>query len=201
MLTKNDLRIMEFLIKNQEKKFSIREISRQVKIDYKLVHNSIQRLEEKKLIDYLEFGKTGLWEINLRNNIDDLVQVENIKAKKLLEKEIGIRVIIKDLKEKMNNPYYTLIIFGSYAKSKQHQQSDLDLIIIVPNHESIKEAEIAINSVAKIIPLKLHGFTFTMDDFKRMLIANEELNVAKETLNNHIILHGAEAYYKLLEGI
>ena len=88
-----------------------------------------------------------------------MVQVENIKAKKLLEKEIGIRVIIKDLKEKMNNPYYTLIIFGSYAKSKQHQQSDLDLIIIVPNHESIKEAEIAINTVAKIITILIRDET------------------------------------------
>ena len=37
------------------------------------------------------------------------------------------------------------------------------------------------------------------EDFKEMLTAKEELNVAKEVLNNHIILYGAESYYKLLE--
>ena len=199
MLTKNDIKIAEFFIKNSQGKFSIRGISRQVKIDYKLVHNSVKRLVEKKIINKKKYGKTDLCEINLKDAVDYLIQVETIKAKRFLEKNTGIKIIIKEIKEKIKIPYYTLILFGSYAKGKPHKESDLDLLVIVPSKEFIKEIEIAVNAVAGIKPVKIHSLIITPEDFKEMLTAKEELNVAKEVLNNHILLYGAESYYQLLE--
>ena len=198
MLTKNDIKIAEFLIKNPQEKFSIREISRQVKVDYKLVHNSIKRLVEKKIINKEKYGKTELLRINLKDAINDLIQVEDIKSKRFLERNTGIRMIIKEIREKIKIPYYTLILFGSYAKSQQHKRSDLDLLVIVPSKEFVKKAEIAINSVASIKPIKIHSLVIAPKDFEEMLTSKEELNVAKEVLNNHIILYGAESYYTLL---
>jgi len=199
MLTKNDIKIAEFFIRNTKKRFSIREVSRQVKIDYKLVHNSIKRLIAKKVINREKYGKTQLCSLNLKDAVDYLIQVENIKAEGFLGKNTGIKLIIKEIKEKIKVPYYTLILFGSYAKSSSHEKSDLDLLIIVPNKEFIKEAEIIIHSVASIKPIKIHSLVIQPEDFEEMLTAKEELNVANEILKNHIIFHGAEAYYKLLE--
>lgn len=199
MLTKNDIKITEFLVRNPQEKFSIREISRQVKIDYKLVHNSIERLVKNKIINKKKYGKTELCALNLKDAADYLIQVENIRAKRFLERNTGINIIIKDIKEKIKTPYYTLILFGSYAKEKQHKKSDLDLLIIVPSKEFIKEMETAINSVRAIKPIKIHSLVITSEDFKEMLASKERLNIAKEALNNHIIFYGAEAYYKLLE--
>jgi len=198
MLTKNDVKITGFLIRNQQKQFSIREISRKVKVDYKLGHNSIKRLIKNEIITKRKHGKIELCEINLRDNIDDLIQVENIKAKKFLERNTGIRIIIREIKGKIKTPYYSLILFGSYAKGQQHKQSDLDLLVIVPDKEFIKEVEIAINSTTSIKPIKTHLLVMTSKDFEEMLMSKEELNVAKEALNDHIIFYGAEAYYKSL---
>jgi predicted nucleotidyltransferase len=201
MLTQNDIKITEFLVRNPNGKFSIREISRQTKIDYKLVHNSVGRLVKKKIIDKKRYGRTQLCEINLREAISDLIQVESIKAKRFLEKNVGIKLITKNIKENIKNPYCTLLLFGSYAKDQQHYRSDLDLIIIVPGKMFIKEAETALSIVSRIKPIKIHSLVFTADEFKKMLTAKEELNAAKETLSNHILFYGAEAYYQLLKEI
>ncbi len=131
--------------------------------------------------------------------VDYLVQVENIKSQRFLKRDIGIKLIIREIEEKIKVPYYTLILFGSYAKGKQHESSDLDLLVIVPCREFIKEAEVAVNSVSAIRPIKIHSVVITPEDFQQMLASKEKLNVAKEALNNHIIFYGAEAYYRLLE--
>jgi len=199
MLTKNDLKITEFLIRNPQGKFSIREIARRIKIDYKLAHNSMKRLTEKKIIIKTKYGKTELSGINLKEAADDLIQVEKMRAKKFLEKHIGIKIIVKEVKEEIKNPYYTLILFGSYAKGKQHQKSDLDLLIIVPEQESINQTETTVHSVTSIKPIEIHTLIITAKDFQEMLSSKEKLNVAKEVLSNHIIFHGVEAYYKMVE--
>jgi len=199
MLTQNDIKVIEFFLKHTQDEFSIREISRQIKTDYKLAHNSIKRLINKKIIAKKRHGKTELCIINLKDAADYLIQVENIKSRRFLERNTGIKLTIREIKEKIKNPYYTFILFGSYAKEKQHKRSDLDLLVIVPGEEFIKEIEAAINSVSAIKPIKIHSLVVTSKDFMEMLTAKDGINIAKETLNNHIIFYGAEAYYNLLE--
>ena len=199
MLTQNDIKLIEFFLKHTQDEFSIREISRQIKTDYKLVHNSIKRLINKKIIAKKRHGKTELCAVNLKGAVDYLIQVENIKSRRFLERNTGIKLIIREIKEKIKTSYYTFILFGSYAKEKQHKRSDLDLLFIVPGEEFIKEIGAAINSVSAIKPIKIHSLVVTSKDFKEMLAAKDEINIAKETLNNHIIFYGAEAYYSLLE--
>lgn len=199
-LTKNDGTIVEFLLQHVEEKFSIREIARQVKMDYKLVHNSVQRLTTKKIIVKKKYGKTELCEIDLTEAANDLILVEQRRAHQFLEKNIGIKLMVQEIMENMKNPYYTLIIFGSYAKGTPHQRSDLDIMVIVSTKEQISETERTIHSITSIKPIKTQLIIITTSDFKEMLIAPEALNVGKEVVKNHLLFHGAEAYYCMLEG-
>ncbi len=198
-LTRNDCRIAEFLLQHMQEKFSIREIARQVKIDYKLVHTSVQRLISKKIIAKKKYGKTELCEINLTEAIIDLILVEQQRTRHFLEKNIGIKLLVHEMMEKIENPYYTLIIFGSYAKGAQHPRSDVDLLAIALTKEQLSEIERTIHSITFIKPIKIHLITATAADFKEMVEAKEPLNVGKEAVKNHIIIYGAEAYYNLLE--
>lgn len=199
-LTKNDYKIVEFLLQHLQEKFSIREISRQVKIDYKLVHNSVQRLTAKKIITKKKYGKTELCEINLTEAISDLILVEQRRTYQFLERDIGIKLLVQEVIEKIENPYYTLIIFGSYAKGTQHPRSDIDLLVIASTKEQIAEIERTIHSITSIRPIKTHLIIVTAADFKEMVESKESLNVGKEAAKNHVIIHGTEAYYNLLEG-
>ncbi len=198
MLTKNDIKITELLIKNPHEKFSIKEISRRTNIDYKLTHNSVKRLQDKKIIKKVKYGKTILSEINLTEATDYLIQVENKRKETFLKKNTGIKIILRDIQEQIKNPYYTLIIFGSYAKGQQHKNSDLDLLIILPDRSHIETIERRTHSVSSLRPTKIHPVIISYEDFEEMLQSKEELNVGKEVMLNHIIIFGAEAYYKML---
>lgn len=199
-LTKNDCTITEFLLQHPQEKFSIREIARQVKIDYKLVHISVQRLVKRKIITKKKYGKTQLCEINLFEATSDLITVEQQRTYQFLEKNTGIKLLVHKIVEKIENSYYTLIIFGSYAKGTQHSRSDIDLLMIVPTKEQISETERVIHSVTSIRPIKTHTMIITAADFKEMVESRELLNVGKEVVKNHIIVYGVEAYYNMLEG-
>ena len=201
MLTKNDIKITELLIKNPHEKFSIKEISRRTNIDYKLTHNSVKRLQDKKIIKKVKYGKTILSEINLTEATDYLIQVENKRKETFLKKNTGIKIILRDIQEQIKNPYYTLIIFGSYAKGQQHKNSDLALLnhTIEPGvFSDIETIERRTHSVSSLRPTKIHPVIISYEDFEEMLQSKEELNVGKEVMLNHIIIFGAEAYYKML---
>ena len=197
MLTKNDLIITEFLLNNLNEKFSIRGISRNIKIDYKLVHNSITRLTNKNVIDKKRYGNTDLCSLNL-SSIEYLVQVETYKSNNFLIKNPNIRLIINDIKAALKNPYYTLLIFGSYAKGNQRETSDIDIMLIIPNQNNKNEIKTAVNTATRIRPVNIHSLILTSQEFIEMIDSKQELNVAKEALNNHVVFHGAEAFYRLL---
>jgi predicted nucleotidyltransferase len=199
MLTKNDIVITGFLIRNPYKKFSIREIARQVVIDYKLVHNVVKRLKEKRIITTERFGKTQLCGLSLKRTGQYLSQVEDIRAKEFSKKHPSIKLIMQDIKKQMKSPYYTLILFGSFPKGKHHKHSDLDILLIVPDRKSIKLAEVSLAMVLRTRPVNMHPHVVTSKNFVEMLSSKEELTLAKEIVLNHIIFYGAEAYYTLLE--
>ncbi len=199
-LTKTDLTVSEFLLTKPHEKFSIREISRQIKRDYKLTHNSVQRLTARKIIIKKKYGKTELCELNLTEAAPDLIWVEQWRTKHFLGKNLGIKILMQNIREKITTPYYTLIIFGSYAKGTAHQRSDVDLLIIVPTKEIISEVERTIHTIISINPLKVHLMNITAADFKEMVEAKEVLNVGKEVIKSHIIVYGTEAYYTMVGG-
>jgi predicted nucleotidyltransferase len=201
MLTKNDVIITRFLIRNPYKRFSIREIARQVGVDYKLIYNAVKRLKQKKIIISYRHGKTELCGLSFKETSHYLAQVEGIQTKDFLEKQTGMKLIIEDIKKHMKNPYYTLILFGSFSKGKQHKRSDVDILLIVPEKGNIKQAEVALAMSSRTRPLKIHSHVVMAKDFVEMLSSKEELTLAKEVVLNHIIFYGAEAYYSLLEGV
>jgi len=189
--------VSEFLLTKPQDHFSICEIARQVKIDYKLVHTSVQRLIERKTIIKKKYGKTELCGLNL-TSANDLILVEQLRKQYFLEKNLGIKIMMQNIREKSATPYYTLIIFGSYAKGTAHQSSDLDLLIIVPNQAMISDLERTIHTITSISPIKVHLIIITAADFKEMVEAKEQLNVGKEVIKSHFIVYGAEAYYTLI---
>ncbi len=197
-LTKTDMVVCEFLLTRPQEKFSIREISRQIKTDYKLIHNSVQRLTARKIITKQKYGKTELCELNLMEAANDLILVEQWRTQHFLGKNMGIKILMQNIREKVTIPYYTLVIFGSYAKGTAHQRSDLDLLVIIPTSEMIFGMERIIQSIISINPIKIHLMIITAADFKEMAESKEVLNVGKEVIKSHIIVYGTEAYYAMI---
>ena len=191
MFTKTEIRILELFTSNVTLSFTIREVSRLISKDLKIVHTSIKKLLEKK---YLLKDKELF--LNYKSNIAELAFIERIRAAAFLAKNDLLNTYVSNFIKKSKTKFFTLMVFGSYASGKQKKDSDIDLIAITPDigegfERSLKSSFSASN-------LKLHLTCIDQAGFLEMQRKRDELNVVNASLNNHLLLYGAEQYYALL---
>lgn len=104
--------------------------------------------------------------------------------------------IIKKISSEFNTKSI-VILFGSYAKSKETEKSDIDILII--NNSGKKE--ISFSKYELLFKKKINPIFITQEEFKEMLKDKEE-NIGKQALKSHIILNNPEEFWGLvLDGI
>ncbi|OGJ19835.1 hypothetical protein A3K73_03645 [Candidatus Pacearchaeota archaeon RBG_13_36_9] len=180
-------KIIRLFIEEKEPK-TIREISKKIKADYKIIYTAAKRLLEKKILLGREVGKSILCELNPSYYGIEIYSAEHRRKEELLKnKNISLmyREVIKNA-----GAFFVFIIFGSYAKGKETANSDIDIIII----SNEKEIEKKVNEMLSLMPLKTHALFFTEEEFIRMKDSKKS-NVVKEAVENNIILYGIENYY------
>ena len=182
------LNILRLLIENKEKRYSIREISKLRRINYKTAYQSIMKLEKEEVIKLERLGNTT--NCSFDNAFSPLVfHVEYLRRDLLLKKN-DFKVIYSYLNEHIS-PFIALI-FGSYAKNKASKHSDIDMIVI-------SEKDILSDTIS-LIPKKIHLVTITPKEFIEMA-KSKEFNVVNEAIKNNIILIGIEEYYRLMQNV
>lgn len=196
-LEKTDFKILNFLIKDLNKEYSIKEISEELKRPYVKIHNSIKRLSTKDIVKEEIKGKSHYCSLNYKENIAIVCFISSLRAKEFLEKNKKIGLIIKNIIDEIKFPDYTLVLFGSFAKGNSTKNSDLDIAIIT-SEENKKQAERIINSIKRISSLKIHSLEFYYNDFIEMLKSKDN-NVGKEIAKNHIIFKGCEQFYDCIK--
>lgn len=92
-------------------------------------------------------------------------------------------------------PFYTLLVFGSYACGEQKPTSDLDVAVIVPQGKNAYEQ--TLRSAATKTPLELDYHLFTQEELQQM-IENSHENLGKELLRKHIAVHNPSILYNIL---
>lgn len=200
MLTKTQLKILAYLIDHKEKLIGIRELAKEISVVYYLVQRNIQQLNNMKVINLQKAGKTLVIRLNEDDEAEHLVEAENYKKKEFFLKFPELKVILNKIIRENSYSFFIILVFGSYAKIniKLRKDSDLDLLIIVPDEKYEERIEKTISSVSRISPVKIHGTIVSEESFISIL-KKKELNVATEAKNNHVIIYGGENYYKLLK--
>ena len=187
-------KLLSLLLSNKREHFSIREISKRIKIDYKTVYLLVQNLIQNKIILSQKAGQTTLCSINLRSFNSDIFRAESLRKEELLKNNnfSALQSYFKEVK----NPFFVLLLFGSYASGKARTGSDIDLMLITDD----KTIESQIKNQMSLIPLPVHLLSFTAGEFISML-KTTEFNVGQEAFYNNIILFGIEDYYRLIQGV
>jgi len=185
----SNIRILMFLIGNKEKKFTIKQISENTKINYRIAYEQIMKLEKEELVKVTPIGNSKMCEFT--NTFNSHVYEAEYQRKEDLFKNKDFRVIHNQLSE-LNFPFI-LLLFGSYAKGTQTKNSDIDLLLI-----SKDEEEKIINNKLNLLPHNIHLTQVTYEAFIRM-IKSKDFSVVSEAIKNNIILIGVEDYYKLLK--
>lgn len=188
---KTENKIIKFLIETK-KEPTIRELAKEIKSDYKIVHTAVSRLTEKGLLEKKKIG--GSIQVKFTYRLSkEVFEVEFERREELLKNK-NIKIMFDTIKKNIGNINFILILFGSYSKNKINEKSDIDLMFIVPEARIEEKIEQAIST----LPLKIHSFVFTAKQFKDMK-NSKEANVVHDAVKNNILLYGIEQYYELVK--
>ena len=173
-----ELEIILVLLKNRA---YLREIARTLNESHSTILRKINELLKENVLDYKKEGKNKIFFI--KNNLkakNYVYSAEIHKLNKLLKKHPELSIIFEDIKKNFQKEM--IVLFGSYAKGNQKQDSDID-IYLETNNNKLKDKIKEINSKLSI---KIGKF-----DTKSLLI--------KEIIKNHIIIRGLEDFYERID--
>jgi predicted nucleotidyltransferase len=186
-------KILRLYSKNILLRVSIRHIMKLIKSNsYSRTHEAINKLVARNILAKENIGNTMLVRINnSRETVLWLSFLEelNIKYTRAYEKIVSIEEISD----------YLVMIVGSYAKGTYSKSSDMDLVIIVPDHENVTSIHKLITNKTLLWKPSLHIHVLKKKDFSEMLCDSQN-NFGKETARNKIILRNARIYYELVLG-
>ncbi len=197
MMTKTQERILDFLLKHSGEQPTIRGIARGINKSYTLTYNNLSVLENEKIIKKKNVPPAQLVMISETAPSDILIGIEQGIKTEFLKKHPWAELMLEDILSNAETPFFTVIVFGSYAKEKHTQKSDIDLLIITPSKDQVN----GIQAVVKRTYTKIKKSIVVVDanNFIDMLSKPTVFNVGNEARKNHIILYGAEQYYQLIK--
>ena len=195
MLTNCEQKVMEIVMPQPFRSYSIKEISRLIKSSYALTHESVKQLVEKKTIKTKKIGNSTSCQLNLSANPQLLAVSSLVYSHKLLSK-VQFGFVIDEIKDKFDDLIYIMILFGSYAKRKATKKSDVDLLFVVQNEKDVEKTKKRVKSVISSTNINVEFETVTIAWLLKMF--EERYSVGREVLEGSVVLHGAEQYYTLV---
>lgn len=196
MLTKTQIAIMKIFVSKITEKASIRQISEKAGKPYPLTHKAVKALLENKL---LERDAHNLLSLNYTGNHSILSYIEGIRAAEFIGNNKTIGLFMKDIMEGIKMDYFTILLFGSYAKGEATESSDADILVILEEEDKIENVQKFMDTVSSKFSLKFDCSAISVKSTCDMLAKREQPNVMNESLNSHVLLFGAENYYRLLK--
>jgi len=200
MLTAKQLRILNFFGKNLFREYSFKELKKSSKEkSNSVLQNAIKQFLKEELIIERKIGTSKLYMVNHENDkfysYFDIIIKESLPA--------AVKKSIDVIKQELNNHtyFYSIVVFGSYATSKQKEASDLDVAVFFEKEAQKKAIQAALGSAGDKTLLELDGHAITRGEFLEMLKA-DYANLGKEIARNHLVIHNPCIFYALLkEGI
>ena len=184
----NKLKIINFLGKNLGRRFTMHKLSKLTGIPYASFYRTVQQMND--VLDIETIGNSKTISLKFKNPIvkAHLTVSSDEERKEFLRNQPVIRKIGSEL-----NTNDVVILFGSYAKGKETEKSDIDLLII--NQDGKKS--ISFSKYEVLFRRKINPLFVTAKEFKQMLKDKNE-NVGKQALKNQIILNDLERFWELV---
>ncbi len=182
----NKNKIVAYLGKKLEKRFTMHELSGILSIPYASFYRTVLKMKDLLVIESI--GRAKVLSLNLENPVilGHLMIASDEERKEFLARERMISVIAREIKGKD-----IVALFGSYAKGNYSSRSDIDLLIISrKGRKTISFSKFEILFKKKINPIFV-----TKQEFKKMLKADEE-NLGKQVLKGHILLNNIEGFWE-----
>jgi len=194
MLTKTQLRILMLFTSRIGERFSIKQVSEELEKPYPLVHRSIRGLLD---LQFLIKDEHSLLSLDHKRNNFALCYAEGFRAREFLESNRTAGLFVKDVLERLRTDFFILLFFGSVVGNAKSPR-DVDVLVIIKDEGSVVPLEKALDNIAGTFSIPFDITVLPVTSMTEMLRNRDELNVMNESLTNHVIVFGAENYYRVL---
>lgn len=185
--TENTLQVLSLFTNDFNREYYVREVGKLLKTSPRTSQLILEDLEDKGVVESKTKGKIKTFRLNPSEFTQRyLAFVEQYKAIAFLEKKLLIKEVIEKIAPHIKG---IGIIFGSYVKGLEKEDSDLDIFVSGNyNNDEIKRVSknLGIEISIKCYPLK----TFEKNLTKDILL--------KEVLKNHVVFLNVEQFIQVV---
>ena len=201
MLTKKQLDILGVFHKNMSVELTFKQIKQQSQQNSNnIVQIALKEFQRENIIKTKTTGDVITYALNLDNNLTG-IYLTIINQSHLLKQKFP-KDVLAEIQKKIlkQTEFFILIIFGSYAKNKAVEKSDLDIAIIVESEHIKKEITPFLETIKRREINSIDYHIFTRAEFLEMLKSDVE-NLGKQIHKNNLIYCGFIEYCNLIKGI
>jgi len=192
---KLELKIINLLARNKEKRFTINAIAKALKGHYSLVHRIVSRLTKEGVIEKTKVGNSYICSINKDNDkTHALLQLSEIERRnEFYSADKELKLILEDLVKSFSQEgnALSIILFGSYAKGTATKESDIDILLLSNKN---KKTEKTAKEIYAKYGKEVNIVTMSPSKAKKQ----KEDIIMKEIKASHIILHGIEKFVDVI---
>ena len=182
-----DLKVLSLFTKGYDCEYYIREVEKLCSVSSRTALVTLSRLEKRGILVSKMRGKIKSYTI--KKSIlsrDFFILVEQYKKIHFLEKNQLLKEVFEKSDKFLDG---VVLVFGSYAKELQKEDSDVDLFVIG------KYDEKKIKEVGKKYGLIINIKSYPMNIFKKELRGDVLLT---EILKNHILIKDADGFVRVV---
>ena len=197
MITEKQLKIFEVFTINPFKEYTRKEIKKESK---EKSNNSlalvINLLKKEEVVSEKKVGKSGLLSLNIDNDLTYyyLALCNNRKITPTIKSALeSLKIEISE-----ETPFYSIVLFGSYALGEQKKYSDLDVAIFIDNMNKQKQIEAMVNSAKLKSVLEMDVHVIPITEMIEMLTMKEE-NLGKQIARKHLAIYNHRIFYEIIK--
>lgn len=194
MLNRSELEILKLMLDDLTKEWTIREVSLALSMPYPQTHRNAANLINKKIISMDKQGKSSILSLSFDTIKREYIIAELERREDIIKKQNSLRILENDLL-RLKYSQFICILFGSYADKKATKQSDIDILLVIPEEYSYDKFEKEVKN--KILIPKIDIQITTEKGLIEMWSNPKQLNVGNEILSKHVIFSGIEPFFKL----
>ncbi len=196
MITEKQLKIFEVFAKKPFAEYTRKQIKKESKEkSNNTLALAINLLKNEKILIEKKVGKSGLLTLNLNNDLTFYYIALCNNARIPHPAKQAINILKEELDE--NTPFYSIVVFGSYAVGEQKQTSDLDIAVFIESEEKRKEIEALVNSAKLKILVETDIHVIPKTEMIEMLMDKQE-NLGKQITRKHLVVHNHQIFYDII---
>ncbi|MBI2137370.1 nucleotidyltransferase domain-containing protein [Candidatus Woesearchaeota archaeon] len=197
MISKKQLKIFEAFAKKPFAEHTRKEVKKESKENSNnALALAINLLKKEGVLIERKIGKSGLLTLNLENDLTFyyLALCNNNRTPH------NVKLALESLKKEISEdtPFYSIIIFGSYAVGEQRKESDLDVAVFIDAEEKRKQIEALTNSAKLKSVLEMDVHVIPKAEMIEML-TNKEENLGKQIARKHLAVYNHMIFYEIIK--